>query len=299
MPILVVGDIILDVYHFGSPLADSEGVRVGRAGETRRSWGGAGLLVRNLLELRQKIVFISLLGSDVWSVYEKEWKHKNLMKCFVCERGRKTIVKERFVVDGKKMFKWNTLDDRILSRTAESRILASARKHLARCGMLVISDYRHGLLSKRLATELVAYARKAKVPVIVDSQASQRESNHRWYAGADIFCLNETEARSIDTSFDLSDVAHGLRRLADTLESAHIVVKCGEGGSAALIADNIIMSQAHTVTAIDTCGAGDAFLAALASRGFPPDEDSLRFANFWAALSTTVVGAEPAHYVRH
>lgn len=298
-PVLVLGDIILDVYHFGSPIADSEGVRVTREKETRHSWGGAGLLVRNLLELRQKVVFISLLGDDAWSVYEKEWTHKNLIKCFLRERGRKTTVKERFVVDGKKVFKWNTLDDRSVRAITEKRILSLAKKHLPRCEMLVISDYRHGLLSKRLAAELLAAARKAKVPVIIDSQVSQRKSNHLWYAGADIFCLNENEALCVDPAFDVKDMKHSLRRLAEILASEHIVVKRGVQGSVARMSRAHIISPAHKVKAVDSCGAGDAFLAALASCGFPPDADALRFANFWAALSTTVLGAEPPKYKKY
>lgn len=299
-PILVVGDVILDSYHFGAPLADSEGgVVVGREQETRRSWGGAGLLVRNLLEIKQQVIFLSLLGDDAWSAYEKEWTHRNLTKCFVREKGRKTTSKERFVVDGKKAFKWNTLDDRPLMRAAEKRICAYAEHYLAQCRMLVISDYRHGLLSKQLAAELLALAKKKGIPVIVDSQVSQRESNHLWYAGADAFCLNEDEACCVDSAFDVKDIEHSLRRLSDTLGSEHLVVKRGAAGSAALITEKMIISPVHQVDAVDTCGAGDAFLAALASRVFPPDEDALRFANFWAALSTTVVGAEPPKYKKY
>ncbi len=297
---MVIGDVILDSYHFGAPLADSEGgVVVGREKETRHSWGGAGLLVRNILELKQKVILISLLGNDAWSAYEKEWTHKNLTKCFVREKERHTTVKERFVVDGRKAFKWNTLDDRTLSRAAESRLYAYAEKYLARCRLLVVSDYRHGLLSKRLASQLVALARKKGVPVIVDSQVSQFSGNHAWYEGADMFCLNEDEARSVDSSFSDSDLAQSLRRLSATLKSASIVVKRGEHGSVALVSGAYLVSPVHPVDSIDPCGAGDAFLAALAAREFPPDEDALRFANFWAALSTTVVGAEPPKYVRH
>lgn len=292
-PILVIGDVILDIHHFGARVADSEGVRVGREGDTRFSWGGAGLLVRNFLALGQKVVFISLLGDDEWSAYEKEWTHRNLTKYLVRERGRRTTVKERFVIGGEKAFKWNTLDNHPLQKATERRIYALAEKYIPECRALVISDYRHGLLSAPLAHSLLALARKAKMPVFVDSQVSQRESNHRWYAGADVFCLNETEARCVENSFTGSDIAAGLRRIADTLESTHIVVKRGAEGSAALLAGELVFSPPHPVTAVDPCGAGDAFLAALASCGFPPDEKALRFANLWAGLSTTIVGAEP------
>ncbi|TSC84127.1 MAG: D-beta-D-heptose 7-phosphate kinase / D-beta-D-heptose 1-phosphate adenosyltransferase [Parcubacteria group bacterium Gr01-1014_17] len=297
-PILVIGDVILDIYHFGDHLADSEGVAVGRDRETRHSWGGAGLLVRNLLELGQKVSFISLVGDDQWGEYEKQWTHRNLTKYFVRERVRKTVVKERFVVDGKKVFKWNSLEDKRTSPATGRRMLSLVKKILPQCRVLVISDYRHGLLSRHLATQLVTLAKKTDIPVVVDSQVSQRESNHQWYAGADVFCLNEEEARSIEPAFDAENIERSLQQLSKILDSKYIVVKRGERGSVALISGAYIMSLPHKVKAVDSCGAGDAFLAALASRGFPPNEDALRFANFWAALSTTVIGAEPPKYVQ-
>ena len=298
-PILVIGDVILDIYHFGEVLADSEGVSVGREGNTRLSWGGAGLLVRNLLELKQKVVFISRLGDDQWSEYGTAWTHRNLTKCFMREKGRRTTVKERFVVGGKKVFKWNTLEDRALLAETEQRILFFAKKHMRLCRALIISDYRHGLLSKRLARQILALAQKMNIPTFVDSQVSQKEANHRWYKGADVFCLNETEAECVHENFSQETLRESLARLSDALASKYIIVKLSENGSVALIEHAVIQTPAHKVTVVDTCGAGDAFLAALASRGFPPSEESLAFANFWAGLSTTVVGAEPPKYKKY
>ena len=44
---------------------------------------------------------------------------------------------------------------------------------------------------------------------------------------------------------------------------------------------------------VDTCGAGDAFLAALCLGGLARPELSLHIANRWAGLSTTVHGTVP------
>ena len=298
-PILVVGDVILDIYHFGEPLADSEGVAVGRDVKMRHSWGGAGLLARNLLELGQKVIFISLVGDDTLGAYEKQWTHRNLTKCFVQEKKRKTTIKERFIIGGKKVFKWNTPEDRAPSAATEQRVIVLMKKHLPNCRALVVSDYRHGFITARFARRIVTLAKQTQKPVFVDSQVSQKRANHHWYKGADAFCLNETEARCVDEGFSLDAPCDSLARLSKILASGHIVVKRGENGSSALIERIVTHTPAHKVTAVDTCGAGDAFLAALVSRGFPPNEESLIFANFWAGISTTVVGAEPPAYKKY
>lgn len=298
-PLLVVGDAILDVYRFGEQTKDSEGVPKFCALEEKISWGGAGLLVRNLLELGKKVIFVSIIGDDAWGNREKELVHKNLKKIFITEPKRKSVVKERFISDDKKILKWNTLEIGDIKQTTERQILSALRKCIIQCESVIISDYRHGMITAHLASRILTLAKSAQRPVFVDSQVSQKESNHLLYKGADAFCLNEMEAICVDENFSLGTLRDSLSRLSNALVSNCIVVKLGEEGSAAFIKRTLIKTPAHKVKAVDPCGAGDAFLAALASRGFPPDKDALRFANFWAALSTTIVGVEPPKYKKY
>jgi len=294
-PILLVGDAILDVYHFGSPLRDSEGVSTFRAGEEKATWGGAALVARNLLELRQKVIFVSVFGNDVWREYEKRWTHRNLTKVCITHTDRSTIVKERFVSEGKKVLKWNRVPEGSIGRRTESEVVRAARRYLPHAACLVISDYRHGMITRGLARTLLVLARQAGVPVFVDSQVSQHASNHLWYAGADVCCLNEAEAKCVHADF-VSEDAGALAEVARRLGTGYVVIKLGERGSAAYCAGEAVYTPGVAVAAVDTCGAGDAFLAALASRAFPPSAASLAFANQWAALSTTVLGAEPPKF---
>ena len=196
---LVIGDLILDVYHYGKPLHDSvEGVPTIRKDRREVSYGGAGLLVRNILRLGGKLCFVSAVGRDAFGEVARKFNDKNLQKFFVSEPGMQTTVKERFVVGGKKVLKWNHLNEKAIGKSSEKNILSFIKKHLKFFDKLVISDYRHGLISKSLARNVIKLAKKFKKPVYVDSQIAQSQGNHEWYQGADLVCLNILEAQSID-----------------------------------------------------------------------------------------------------
>lgn len=294
-PILLVGDIIIDVHHYGAnPRMSSEAaVLVGRHYKTVVSWGGAGLVAKNILTLGGRLTFISILGDDEHAAEAEEFFHKNLKKIFFKEKNRKTIVKERFLVNGKKVLRWNRGDSTPISEKTERAIINFVRRRLRKFRLLLISDYRHGLISKKLARILVSEAKKNGVPVYVDSQTVEGRPNHRWYRGANTVCLNEKEAAKIYPSFSIKTLRSYLEQLRRILAAQNVIVKLGEKGSAAMIGNDFFVARPHKVKSVDATGAGDAFFAAIALASENLTKKDLEKANIWAALSVTVNGTEP------
>ena len=131
---------------------------------------------------------------------------------------------------------------------------------------VIVADYRHGLINEETARYIVG---RVKGPLFVSSQVSQEESNHHWYSSDHtIFVMNKKEhacaARTV-------------------LQKDRVITK-GEVGAVRYSGG---ASLGIKVTPIDTCGAGDAFLAAYALSG------SLEFSNIWGGLSCLVKGANP------
>lgn len=290
--VLVLGDLILDVYHFGMPLKDSvEGLLAIRDEREEISYGGAGLLVRHILELGGRVEFISRIGNDRFGKWARNFHHKNLRTLFIEEKGRPSTVKERFVVNDKKVLKWNHLPKRLLATSGEKQIVKFLGKNLRRFDKFVISDYRHGLISRRLARQCVRLCKKHHLPVYVDSQIAQSQGNHKWYAGADLVCLNQREALATDARFSSRNIESGLKRISKILKVPNVIVKLGRLGSAAFCGGKFWQNPAHKVRAVDPTGAGDAFFALLSLAAFPPGKEALLLANIWAGLSTTTTGA--------
>lgn len=293
--VLLVGDLVVDIHHYGtnSRKSSEADILVGSHQKSVISWGGAGLVARNILALGGLVTFVSVLGDD----YEKKaesFSHKNLKIRFFVEKGRKTMVKERFLIDSKKVLRWNKGDSGPISPKMEKAILDFVKRSLKSFDVLLISDYRHGVMIKSLAESLVKEGRKQNKPVYVDSQVVKGgKGNHNWYRGATLVCLNEREAESVDPGFSPRTIENSLKRISRIFGISNVVVKLGEKGSASLIGNNYIFTPGHKVKALDAVGAGDAFFAALAllPGNFSPED--LELVNKWAALSTTIRGTEP------
>jgi ribokinase len=113
--------------------------------------------------------------------------------------------------------------------------------------------------------------------------------------GADYFIPNETEAELI--------TGRPVRTIEDAAASAEVLIKSGFsrvvitlGARGALLADSTghVHIPPFAVTAVDTTGAGDAFIGSLAvflGEGVPQREAVAR-ASLYAALSTTRVGTQ-------
>ncbi len=293
--VLLIGDLILDEYRYGTALglsAETPTV-VGRDDSTTISLGGAGLLCRNILALGGKVEFLSLVGDDDYRQYATRFRHRNLSKVFLQESGRKTTVKSRFWVSGYKLLQWDRLDNRPIGSDLEKTIISTVKTRLASFDKLIISDYRHGLISESLAHSLVELAAKQRKPVYVDSQVSQQSGNHRWYTGADLFCLNKREAATVNADFGAHPLETAVPSLQKALKAQTLVVKLGEKGCTALLGKRLVNSPPPEVQIQDTTGAGDAFFSVLSLLPAPLVESHLMLANTWAALSTTLRGAQP------
>lgn len=113
----------------------------------------------------------------------------------------------------------------------------------------------------------------------------------------DLFCPNQTEAESILNTKIVSR-EDGLSAASALLQRGSKAVVITLGGEGAVIGDSegVEWIPAHSVTAVDTTAAGDAFIGALVTRIAQGAElrDACRFATAAAAHAVTVAGAQPS-----
>jgi D-beta-D-heptose 7-phosphate kinase/D-beta-D-heptose 1-phosphate adenosyltransferase len=290
--VLVIGDTIIDIYHEGTPLGVSTETPtlVVRHDTTRTTIGGAGFLVRNLLALGGRVTFLTTLGKDAYAEHVKKFSHPRLTKALlVCPDG--TTVKERFWSGTSKLLAWDRVANKPLPEPLARKALTFVKKRAKAFDAIVVSDYRHGFISKAMAQEIVKIARHARVPLLVDSQVARHEANHRWYKGADLFCLNLKEAKAIDPSFNERQLEQSLKRVARVLQTRCVILKRGALGSVALSDGTLVETPGFKVPVTDTTGAGDAFFAVIAlNKKVGPE--ALAAANAWAALKVALKGTE-------
>lgn len=119
--------------------------------------------------------------------------------------------------------------------------------------------------------------------------------------GADYFIPNETEAELI-TGLPVQTIEQAAACAASLLGKGfrRVVITLGARGSLLADATGHVHIPPFPVTAVDTTGAGDAFIGSLAvflAEGVP-EKDAIARASLYAALSTTRVGTQKSFPAR-
>jgi len=193
------------------------------------------------------------------------------------------VEKRRFWVDGYKLFQ---VDSTAVTESTNFSLsdFDKALEHYT-VGIVIFSDYRHGVLKEPFVRGAIEMCRAGKIITMADSQVSQQHSNHDWYADVDYMFMNRKEYDSIPNPHRI-----GLNQ----------ILKLGEGG--AVLYESTSSSHAPLrvagipVNAVDTCGAGDCFLAAFAAFHHLGHKEALLRANMWAAHSCTLPGTQVPKY---
>lgn len=284
--VLVVGDVIIDRYVHCSRrgLSAETPTIVGNFQREDAFLGGAGVVVRNLMRLGHNVVLLSPTDWDIEYIVNSPDNFSDT------ELARVSLTaypggldfhpteKIRYFVEGYKLFQMDKLCNPEILNHDDLFQLFLSRLDWADC--VVISDNRHGMMKESFIRNIVVSCQEKKKKLFVDSQVSQEKSNHHLYAGCDFMFLNDREREIL-----LDDEScESMRNLSKKFD-CNLIFKHGSNGSSCCLKDGFqLYAHPFKVNAVDTCGAGDAFLAAFVS------SDDMLFANKWAALSTTKIG---------
>lgn len=158
---LVIGDAIVDQYHFGrveriSPEAPVP-IFIEETSEPRR--GGAANVLNQL----------EALGCQVRTVFAKHWS-----------------VKHRYFAGHHQIFRRD--DDRFATADDVGSACARVAYQINECDVIVLSDYAKGLLTPQLCQDVIRMGKT----VVVDPKGQDWSK----YRGAQVICPNEHELKS-------------------------------------------------------------------------------------------------------
>jgi len=269
--VLCVGDVMLDRYVYGdvgrvSPEAPTV-VLAARWEDIAP--GGAGNVALNIAGLGARCVLIGVIGSDDSGrlLAATLAATAGIEARLVLDADRPTTMKARFVSEhySTHLLRADWEDPRPLDTERENEILSRALEALPSCGALVLSDYGKGVLTPRVIEELIAAARKAKKPVIVDPKGN----DYRVYRNATLVTPNRGElSRALNREVRSADeVAEGAAELCERTDiDAALVTRSEEGMT--LVAreqDEPVHIPAYPVKIRDVSGAGDTVVATVSA----------------------------------
>lgn len=266
--IFLIGDSIVDEHVFGHIGAKTDNTH----GPTHIQYsttvtqGGAGLVHANLLAL----------GANVNPPVYEHYRQVTRKRRFVVEEGgvKKTVFQSDFspppvVLPGN--LEW-------------------FRERIKLADKVVVADYRHGLLTEDLISEIVLACEALEKPLYVASQISQQPSNHHLYASPNtVFVLNERECHALQGNKERANP----HAVSNRIRNRAVVVTRGAKATGMYMKGKNYLDNPPTTEVIDPTGAGDAFLACFCLMPLDNPTLALHVANIWAALSTETFGTTP------
>jgi D-beta-D-heptose 7-phosphate kinase/D-beta-D-heptose 1-phosphate adenosyltransferase len=293
--ILVVGDLMLDEYVWGSVdrISPEAPVPVLSVTSEEFTLGGAGNVARNIAVLGAQAAVAGVVGKgpEGRKLREELAGIGADVEAVVEEAGRPTTRKTRVMAERQQVLRIDreTVQE-ISSRSADS-LICRVKAQLETADVLLISDYGKGVVTRRVVSELTAAAKAAGKIAIADPKGM----DYSKYSGLTLITPNKKEA-SLASGIEIRDEA-GLfaagRRLLETVAVDKLLVTCGKEGMVLFergVEPVKIGTRARQV--FDVSGAGDTVAAVLslglaAGLGYP---DAIRLANTAAGVVVGKVG---------
>jgi bifunctional ADP-heptose synthase (sugar kinase/adenylyltransferase) len=261
---------------------------------TEHYLGGSAAIAQHLATFVKNVKIISPFGN------EKHYKsmlsnkfEKNIKTLFFKPyENFKTITKQRFVDKNSnyKLFGSYILPEALNSQI-ENNIIKIIKKNSKNVDMILICDYGHNFISKKIANEIKKINKNTFLNTQINS-ANRGFHNVNKYHSVDSIIINENELRQ-----ELRDKTSNLKTLAKTLlknkNINNLIITRGSEGAILLDRNYKMFScPGFAIKSVDKVGAGDAMLS-IASLGLKLkiDPELILFtSSIAAAISVESIG---------
>jgi D-beta-D-heptose 7-phosphate kinase/D-beta-D-heptose 1-phosphate adenosyltransferase len=301
--VLVVGDIMLDRYYYGtvsriSPEAPAPVLETAGPVEVL---GGSGNVARNILSLGAACEIVAVVGSDdaARSIRKCLQSHSIAADALVEVPERVTTVKTRFVahLHNTHLLRADTEETTPVGEKIEDAIIAAMQSRIGAVDAVVLSDYAKGVLTPNVVAAVIAAAQRAGKPVIVDPKGL----DYSRYRGATALTPNVGElaqALGRPINNDEKSLKAAARSLMEQIGCESVLVTRGERGVLVAARDGDAASfDATAKRVVDVSGAGDTLVAGFAL-GMVSDAglaNAARLANAAAGIAVGKKGTSHVH----
>ena len=295
LKVLLIGDGIIDEYHYCSPLGKSakSNLVVNKYLTHEVFAGGVFAIANHISGLCDKIQLVTLLGNEK---SEENFILKNLRqnvttRFFYREDGP-TIVKKRYIDQylNQKLFEVNYLNDGYLNDNQEAHIIDYLKAEMPEYDLVLVSDFGHGFITANIKKNIDKYAKK----YAVNAQTNAANSGFNMitkYNNPYFVCLDEPEIR-LAAQERYSNIEDIVKKMKKILNADNVIVTLGKKGSIGINKKNEInRTPIFSTKVVDTIGAGDAFFSFTApcfAQGLPLDMVSF-IGNAVGALAVQIV----------
>jgi D-glycero-beta-D-manno-heptose-7-phosphate kinase len=268
--VLVIGDLMLDLYVQGPPRSVSQEapVVIIRAKEKYYKLGGAANVAENIRALGGKVFLCGVIGDhnrhdDYGRSFLKTLqKSKLAAEGVLIDHSRPTTLKMRVLSQGQQIVRVDEEQTHRISKSLERQLQHFIRKTIPKVTAILISDYNKGVITPAIMRQVFHQARKRKIPVLVDP----KPQNIRMYRGAYFVTPNEIEVSMVYGQYEVEEKRTPAlaKKLQKDFGIANVLLTRGPRGMT-LVSER---GSTHSFPAlaskvVDVSGAGDTVVAVM------------------------------------
>ena len=296
LKVLVIGDAIIDEYHFCRPygMASKSANIAAQFLSAEVHAGGSMAVANHLAGFCDTVDLVTSLGDqDSREDFIRKALQPNVKPHFFLRTDGPTTVKRRYVQRFlmSKLFEVSFYNDTFIDGEPLDRMNEFLSSHLSKYDLVVVADFGHGLLG---STTINLLGEKAKF-LALNTQNNSINNGYNLvtrYARADYVCIDEQETRLAGRE-RFGPIEEIEAQISAQLGCKIMTTTLGYRGSLTLIPPaSFIQTPVFSREVVDTTGAGDAYFAltaACACMGYPPELIGF-IGNVTGALAVRIVG---------
>ena len=217
---LCIGDVMLDHYVQGQikRISPEAPVPVLKSSDSYSTLGGAGNLVANMATLGAISYFTTIVGNDdgAKTIKKIAQSYDNLGLHLLKLSDRPTTTKTRYISQNQQILRIDNESDQQISPSDVDTILQHTHTQITKSDIVIISDYKKGLITDSLSTQVIMQAHAHGKKVIVDPKGS----DYNKYKDCDFITPNLSEL-ALATGFDLDSLQNDLKFGGKSSQKAH------------------------------------------------------------------------------
>ncbi len=294
--VLVIGDVMLDRYFYGTAtrISPEAPVPINRVDKKKDTLGGAANVAHNLAQLGCQTYLAGAIGDDHHGRLLRRKMSKRDIHTDGLVLGReKTTTKIRILGGHQQMIRVDFEETDAISEDA-TKELENFISTRVKDGLeaIILSDYGKGLCTEALCQYTIQLAKRSGIPIFVDPKGNKWQK----YSGATYITPNVKEAgvvmnRALNNKDD-KDIEDAAVSIRNAYQIDNVMITRSEQGLSLFSDKEIFAVPTVAQEVFDVSGAGDTVISVFSAGiggGLSP-YDAAKLANFAAGIEVGKLG---------
>lgn len=265
IPVLVIGDVMIDAYLFGNVdrISPEAPVPVVAVNKKESRLGGAANVALNLIALGAKPIICSVIGNDIEGNELINLLNKNNIDAsgVIQSNERITTVKTRVISQNHQMLRIDNEVTTDLNIELTNQLIESIKKILDKVKIVIFEDYDKGVITEKLISEITKITNQKCIPTVVDP----KKKNFNHYLDVTLFKPNLKELKEgTKESFSIQNKQQFetiCKNLIGKMNIKYLFVTLSENGVMITDGNEFNYIPAHFRKIADVSGAGDTVIS--------------------------------------